>query len=162
MNPFSCRPLTVACVALGLALAGPTQAQAPQARPQTLPVTPLKIGTHVLQAEVADSEEERSHGLMFRTGMPEDHGMLFVFAEPGQYCFWMRNTLIPLAIAFIDDEGRIVDMAEMQARDDRTHHCPRKPVRMALEMNKGWFTTRGIAPGAEVQGLPSVARAGKR
>lgn len=158
MNPFSRPPVLSAFLALGLTSAGAVQAQTPQ----QLPVTPLKIGSHVIQAEVADTEDERSQGLMFRASMPEDHGMLFVFEQPGQYCFWMKNTLIPLAIAFIDDAGRIVDIAEMKAKDDQNHHCPRTPVRMALEMNQGWFAARNLAVGAQVQGLPPLPQAASR
>lgn len=144
--------LRAGALALGLAFTGIAPAQ--PLSPPSLPVTALKIGPHAIRAEVADSEDERSRGLMFRNSMPQDQGMLFVFEEPGQYCFWMRNTLIPLSIAFLDDEGRIVDIAEMQAKDDRTHHCPSRPVRMALEMNRGWFRAHGADVGSQVQGLP--------
>ena len=159
-RPRSPRPATAlalsAPLALALALSGqPAAAQSPY----RLPVIPLEAGGHAIRAEVASSEAQRARGLMQRSSMPENHGMLFVFEAPARYCFWMKDTLIPLSIAFIDDEGRITDLADMRPRDEDNHHCPSRPVRMALEMNQGWFAARRIGPGQHVQGLPGVARA---
>ena len=89
----------------------------------------------------------------FRTEMGTHEGMLFVFDELAPRCFWMRNTLIPLAIAFIADDGTIVNVAEMSARSDQSH-CSQKPVRFALEMNQGWFAKRGIKDGFKLRGAP--------
>ena len=94
---------------------------------------------------------------MYRPGIGTNEGMLFVNADSGVRCFWMRNTLIPLTIAFIADDGTIVNLADMQPRSDESH-CSAAPVRYALEMNQGWFAKRGIKPGSKLQGGPFGAR----
>ena len=118
-----------------------------------LPITKLKIGTHTIHAEVADNPTTRAYGLMNRTSLPTEQGMLFVFEEPDIHCFWMRNTLIPLAIAFIQQDGTIVTIKEMQPQTETTH-CSSQPVRYALEMNQGWFQKKGIKLGMHVNNLP--------
>jgi uncharacterized membrane protein (UPF0127 family) len=129
--------------------AGAVQAQSgPQPK---LPTVPLTAGMHIIQAEVAQTPEQQATGMMFRREMGKNEGMLFVNAEAGQRCFWMRNTLLPLAIAFIADDGTIVNIAEMKAQSDDSH-CSAKPVRYALEMNKGWFAQHGIQPGFKLRG----------
>lgn len=132
-------------LALGLAQA--------QDKPQQLPVTPLTAGMHLIQAEVAQTQEQRAIGLMHRPSMPTNAGMLFVFEEAGVQCFWMKNTLLPLSIAFVADDGSIVNIAEMQAMSEASH-CSAKPVRYALEMNQGWFAKRGIKAGTKLKGRP--------
>ena len=122
-----------------------------QDRPQKLPTTQLTAGMHLIRAEIADEEGERQIGLMHRPSMPANEGMIFVFERPEQQCFWMRNTLIPLSIAFLDDEGRIVNIEEMKPLSDDSH-CSKKPVRFVLEMNKGWFDKRGLKPGSVLGG----------
>lgn len=122
-----------------------------QDRPQKLPTTQLTAGMHLIRAEIADEEGERQIGLMHRPSMPANEGMVFVFERPEQQCFWMRNTLIPLSIAFLDDEGRIVNIEEMKPLSDDSH-CSKKPVRFVLEMNKGWFDKRGLKPGSVIGG----------
>ena len=122
-----------------------------QDRPQKLPTTQLTAGMHLIRAEIADEEGERQIGLMHRPSMPANEGMIFVFERPEQQCFWMRNTLIPLSIAFLDDEGRIVNIEEMKPQSDDSH-CSKKPVRFVLEMNKGWFDKRGLKPGSVLGG----------
>ena len=92
---------------------------------------------------------------MGRTHLPADGGMLFVFERPGRHCFWMRDTPLPLSIAFIDAAGRIVSLADMQPRSE-TLHCPGTDVRYALEVRQGEFQRRGIALHAQVDGLPRV------
>jgi uncharacterized membrane protein (UPF0127 family) len=114
---------------------------------------PLAIGTHVFQVEVAATPTERARGLMGRTRLPANGGMLFVFETADRHCFWMRNTPLPLSIAFIDAAGRIVSLADMAPRTD-TLHCPPSEIRHALEVAQGGFAARGIAPGARVEGLP--------
>lgn len=116
------------------------------------PTIELSAGMHRIEAEVASNNAERATGLMNRPSMPVHRGMLFVFPEVGVQCFWMKNTLIPLSIAFLDDAGRIVQIADMQPQS-LDNHCSAKPVRFALEMNAGWFRSRGIAPGAKINGL---------
>jgi len=118
-----------------------------------LPMTKLKIGAHTIHAEVADTPGSREYGLMNRTSLPAEQGMLFVFEEPGIHCFWMRNTLIPLAIAFIQQDGKIVTIKEMQPQTETTH-CPSQAIRYALEMNQGWFRKKGIESGMQLTNLP--------
>lgn len=143
--------LVHAALALLPALGSVAKAQTgPQPK---LPTTPLTIGMHVVQAELAITPEQQATGMMFRTSMGTHEGMLFVNEDRGVRCFWMRNTLIPLSIAFIADDGRIVNIAEMQPKSDQTH-CSAEPVRFALEMNQGWFAKRGIKPGMKVSGRP--------
>lgn len=108
------------------------------------------IGEHRLEAEVVATPEKRSIGLMFRDALPEDRGMLFVFAGPYTGTFWMRNTRIPLSIAFISQERRILNIEDMQPFDEVTQHAPRGAAFYALEVNQGWFAARGIRPGDEV------------
>jgi uncharacterized membrane protein (UPF0127 family) len=128
-----------------------------QPAPQQLPSIRLSAGMHVIKAEVAQTGQERSIGLMHRKAMGVGDGMLFVFEEPSVQCFWMRNTLIPLSIAFLADDGAIVNIADMQPQSDDSH-CSAKPVRFALEMNQGWFDKRGLKAGARLSGSPFAAR----
>ncbi len=127
---------------------------AAQQIPQTgLPVVELGAGMHLIHAEVARTDEQRAIGLMARKEMAPNAGMIFVFEQPAQQCFWMRNTLIPLSAAFVADDGTIVNIVEMQPLSD-TSHCSVKPVRYVLEMNKGWFDKRGLKAGAKLRGGP--------
>ena len=118
-----------------------------------LPTVELKAGMYRIQAELADTPKAREVGLMNRTSMPTNSGMLFVFEQKAGHCFWMNNTKIPLSIAFIADDGKIVNIEEMQA-ETTNNHCPKAAVRYALEMNKQWFSERVIVPGTVVTGLP--------
>jgi hypothetical protein len=117
----------------------------------------LSAGMHLIRAEVADTFTTRMHGLMLRQSMGANAGMLFVFEENTPHCMWMKNTLIPLAVAFIDQSGTIVTILEMQPHDE-TSRCATKPARYALEMNKGWFAQHGIKPGAKLRGLERVQK----
>ena len=118
-----------------------------------LPTVELKTGIYRIQAELADTPKAREVGLMNRTSMPSNSGMLFVFEQKAGHCFWMNNTKIPLSIAFISDDGKIVNIEEMQA-ETTNNHCPKAAVRYALEMNKQWFSERVIVPGTVINGLP--------
>jgi uncharacterized protein len=122
----------------------------PQPKLATVQIT---AGMHVIQAELAATPEQQMTGMMFRTQMGTNEGMLFVNDEPGVRCFWMRNTLIPLTIAFIADDGTIVNTADMAPKSEASH-CSAKPVRFALEMNQGWFDKRGIKAGFKLRGRP--------
>ena len=124
-----------------------------QTGPQKLPSIRLNAGIHNIQAEVAQSPDERSTGLMFRKEMGTNEGMLFAFEQPDQQCFWMKNTLLPLSIAFIADDGSIVNIDHMKPQTLESH-CSTKPVRFVLEMNEGWFDKRGIKPGTKLRGAP--------
>ena len=119
-----------------------------------LPTVELKIGIYRIQAELADTPKAREVGLMNRTNMPTNSGMLFVFEQKAGHCFWMNNTKIPLSIAFLADDGKIVNIEEMQAGTTNSH-CPKAAVRYALEMNKQWFSERVIVPGTAITGLPN-------
>jgi hypothetical protein len=118
-----------------------------------LPTTVLTIGGHKLTAEVVVTPEQRAVGLMNRFSLRPDHGMLFVFERAEPQGFWMRNTFIPLSIAFVADNGRIVNIEDMKPQTEDTHWS-KGPARFAIEMKKGWFAERGIGPGAVVSGLP--------
>ena len=118
-----------------------------------LPRVRLAAGMHQIDAQVASTQEQRMTGLMHRKEMPQHEGMLFVFERPAQQCFWMKNTLLPLSVAFVEDDGTIANIEEMQPQT-LDSHCSAKPVRYVLEMNKGWFSKKGIKPGAKLSGTP--------
>lgn len=120
---------------------------------QKMPVIPLTAGMHVIKAEVAATDADRQQGLMYRERMGANEGMLFVFHTPASVCMWMKNTLIPLSVAFIDDSGRIVNIEDMQPQTTNSH-CAKKPIRYALEMNLSWFKQKNIKPGSTIDGLP--------
>ena len=122
-----------------------------------LPTVPLSINDHQIRAEVAATPEQRSTGLMHRFSLRPDHGMIFVFERPGPQSFWMKNTFIPLSIAFIAPDGRIINIDDM-APQDETSHRSKGPALYALEMRKGWFAERGIRAGDFVKGLPAPKR----
>jgi uncharacterized membrane protein (UPF0127 family) len=119
----------------------------------SLPRTILSARGHRIQAQIARSEAERERGLMHRTCLPEDEGMLFVYDEPSQLCFWMKNTPLPLSIAFLAEDGTVINIDDM-APETRDSHCAAQPVRYVLEVNQGWFTQRGIRAGDRLEGEP--------
>ena len=144
-------PRLLTTLATGLAVAWGAHAQsAPQPKLATVTLT---AGMHRITAEVAATDEQRQMGLMLRQDMPSHEGMLFSFERPGTQCFWMKNTLLPLSIAFVADDGTIVNIADMQPQS-LDSHCSAKPVRFALEMNQGWFAKRGLKAGARLSGPP--------
>ncbi|MEO7055567.1 MAG: DUF192 domain-containing protein [Caldimonas sp.] len=124
-----------------------------QAGPQSLPAIRINAGIHNITAQLARTAEQREIGLMFRTALGTNEGMLFAFEQPGQQCFWMKNTLIPLAVAFVADDGSIVNVDSMKPQT-LDGHCSTSPVRYVLEMNEGWFAKRGIKPGSKLRGGP--------
>lgn len=125
-----------------------------QNAPQTkLPRAKLSAGMHQIDAQLALTPEQRQIGLMFRQEMPQTEGMLFVFEQPAQQCFWMKNTLLPLTAAFVADDGTIVNLADMKPQTTDSH-CSEKPVRYVLEMNAGWFAKKGIKAGSRLSGPP--------
>lgn len=143
-------------------LAGPAPArEAPAGEPQRLDAIQLTAGMHVIRAELAITPEQRQKGLMFRRDLGANDGMLFVFEQPMPQCFWMKNTPTPLTIAFLADDGAIVNLADMQPFDERSH-CSAKPVRFVLEMHQGWFAKRGLKPGFKLGGAPFQARPPQR
>lgn len=153
MNAFASLARLLSPPLAALILLSPMPATAQPAEPNPpLPHVFLQAGIHRIKAEVADSPAERSRGLMLRTSLQPNSGMLFVFEQAALHCFWMKNTLIPLTIAFLDDDGTIVTMADMQPHDEASH-CPARPVSHALEMDQGWFKGKGIRIGDRVGGL---------
>jgi hypothetical protein len=116
------------------------------------PTVRLSAGIHLITAEVADEPQTRMRGLMFRQSLAANHGMLFDFEGKSVQCMWMRNTLIALSVAFLDDDGRIVNIEDMRPQTEDSH-CARAPVRYALEMSEGWFAQRGLKPGAVISGI---------
>jgi uncharacterized membrane protein (UPF0127 family) len=124
---------------------------------QSLPVMELTAGFHRIEAEVVSTPQARAQGLMSRREMAPQHGMLFVFDHDATHCMWMKNTLIPLAVAFIDAGGRILNIAEMKPHSEE-NHCATRPARYALEMNTGWFAQRGLKAGATIGGIERAPR----
>jgi uncharacterized protein len=144
----------LAAALASLVIAATALPAAAQDQPQMqLPRVTLSAGMHQIDAQVAQTFDQRMTGLMFRKEMPQHEGMLFVFEQPTVQCFWMRNTFLPLTAAFIADDGTVVNLADMkpQALDS---HCSAKPVRFVLEMNQGWFAKKGIKPGMKLSGPP--------
>jgi uncharacterized protein len=139
-------PRMLAALAVGCVVSG-AQAQTPAA-----PTIALGAGIHVIRAEVAADNETRMRGLMFRKSLGPNQGMLFVFDETTRHCMWMKNTLIPLSVAFIDKDGVIANIADMKPHDESTH-CAVKDVPYALEMDKGWFTAKGLKAGSRITGI---------
>lgn len=122
---------------------------------QQLPRIKLTAGMYIINAEVADTFVTRMQGLMFRESMAANDGMLFIFDEPAIQCMWMKNTLIPLSVAYIADDGSIVNIEDMKPQTEDSH-CTRRPVRFALEMNAGWFASKGLREGAKLRGLEKL------
>jgi len=148
--PFSFLLRTAALLACVLAL--PAQAQQAQ-----LPEVQLTAGVNLIHAELADDFPSRMQGLMYRKSLAPNGGMLFVFDNPDTQCMWMKNTLIPLSVAFLADDGTIVNIADMQPRTEDPH-CAASPVRYALEMEQGWFARHGVRSGTRMGGLAKLPR----
>lgn len=117
-----------------------------------MPVVELGAGMFRIQVEVAHTDANRQLGLMNRREMPAHNGMVFVFPQDARHCMWMRNTFIPLSVAFLDEQGRILNIADMQPQTEDSH-CASAPARFALEMNQGWFRERGLKPGDAIRGV---------
>ncbi|POR48129.1 hypothetical protein B0G62_1159 [Paraburkholderia eburnea] len=166
---FSLRPLIARCALAAFAtvsaftltsalISSPAHAQQmpPGAKqPGDFPRLKLTAGMFVIDAAVAANDADREQGLMYRTQLAPNEGMLFVFGENAVHCFWMKNTLIPLSIAFMRADGTITDIDEMDA-ETTNNHCPRNNGVYALEMSKGFFTSKGIKPGMKIDGLPPM------
>jgi uncharacterized membrane protein (UPF0127 family) len=148
MKPSSCFTAFLATIFTSLTVA-PAVAQ------QKFQVISLSAGMHRIQAEVAASDAERQQGLMFREKMGPNEGMVFLFDAPASTCMWMKNTILPLSVAFIDQAGKIVNIENMKPQT-LDSHCSKKPVRYALEMNEGWFKQKNIKPGSSIEGLPGA------
>ena len=154
MNPLKQNILTqlralLACVMAFGALISltPLAAQEPQTNLQR---AVIHAGMFQIDAQIANTPQQRQIGLMFRKDMPTHEGMLFIFDEPQTQCFWMKNTLLPLSAAFLDDDGGIVNLVDMQPQSTDSH-CSEKPVRYVLEMNQGWFAKKKIGKGYKLK-----------
>ncbi len=147
------RLLSLILLAGGAAVAQPGRAQTTALAP--LPEVALRVAGHPLRAEVARTRRQRDTGLMFRRELAADHGMLFVFGHDQPVCMWMKNTYVPLSVAFIEADGTIRNVDDMQPRT-LDAHCAGAPVRYALEMPQGWFARHAAGPGSPVQGLPAA------
>ena len=141
------RKLTVLCALL---VAAPAFAQTPP-----MPRAELTAGFHRIEAEVAANQADRTQGLMHRRVLAPNQGMIFAFPQTAMHCFWMKNTPLPLAIAFLDEKGKIISIDEM-APETEDNHCPAEPARFALEMNAGWFKAKGLKPGSVIGGVEKL------
>jgi uncharacterized protein len=148
------KSLSTCLLALCLIAAGPALAQ--EGAQLTLPRIKVSAGIYQVDVQVAQTAKQREIGLMFRTEMPQQEGMLFVFEQPSKLCFWMKNTVLPLTAAFIADDGTIVNLVDMKPQTTDSH-CAIRPVRYVLEMNQGWFAKRGMKAGIRLAGVPFSA-----
>jgi uncharacterized membrane protein (UPF0127 family) len=114
----------------------------------------LKISNAALTVEIADTPQASENGLMFRDSLSEDRGMLFMFEHPEKASFWMRNTKIPLSIAYIDSAGKILEIKSMNPLDETLIVSDSSQITYALEANQGWFARHGIPPGTMIHGIP--------
>ena len=124
---------------------------------QAQQVVQLSAGMHLIRAEVAADMTTRSRGLMFRKSLAPNAGMVFLFEDASQHCMWMKNTYVPLSVAFLDESGTIINIEDMVPQTEDTH-CAKQPARYALEMERGWFAARGIKPGTKLGGLDKLRR----
>jgi uncharacterized membrane protein (UPF0127 family) len=122
---------------------------------QKFDVVALSAGINLIKAEVATTPAQREQGLMMREKIGANEGMVFVFEGPADVCMWMKNTPLPLSVAFIDGDGKIVNIEDMQPQTMESH-CAKRLVRYALEMNLGWFKQKNVKPGAVISGLPPI------
>ena len=141
--------ISTLCTILLLITSGPVEAQ--------IPGIELSVGIYRIEVEVAANQANRMQGLMQRHGMPANQGMLFVFDQADRHCMWMRNTFLPLSVAFLDEEGRIINIENMKPHTE-TNHCATSPAHFALEMNLGWFSSKGIKPGQRIIGTKKSPR----
>ncbi len=141
------RPFLVLCALFAASTVSAQTAPMPRAE--------LTAGFHRIEAEVAANQADRSQGLMHRRAMAPNQGMIFVFPQTAAHCFWMKNTPLPLSIAFLDEKGKIISIDEM-APETEDNHCPAEPARFALEMNAGWFKTKGLKPGSVIGGIEKL------
>ena len=125
------------------------------AQDQQMPQVQLTAGMYRITAELANTPQTRQIGLMHRQRMAEHHGMVFVFEFDAAHCMWMRNTPLPLSVAFLDSDGTILNIEDMEPQTE-TNHCAAQPARYALEMNQGWFAQRGIGAGDRIGGVSAL------
>ena len=143
------RFLSTLCTTVLLLSSAPALAEMPRME--------LNASFHRIEAEVAADQANRMQGLMNRRSMAANQGMLFVFPQKDRHCMWMRNTFLPLSVAFLDEEGKIINIEDMKPQTDDSH-CAATPARYALEMNLGWFSGRGLKPGQRIGGIEKAPR----
>lgn len=115
----------------------------------------LKVGNRSIQVEVAREDADIRRGLMHRQALPANSGMLFIFQKPKQHCFWMKDTTIPLSVAFLDDQGRVINVSDMAPlRTEK--HCAVRFARFAIEVNQGLFQVAAVTTGTQITGLPEL------
>lgn len=131
------------------------RAQSPAQSSVKFPVVTITAGMHLVRAELANTYEARMQGLMYRKSLGPNEGMIFVFPQDEKHCMWMRNTLVPLSVAFLDAGGQIVSIHDMEPQTENSH-CAAGPARYALEMSSGWFRAKGIARGARISGIDKL------
>ena len=144
---------SLACIAALTSMLVSIDASAQNGPQLNLQRVKLSAGMNVIDAQLALTPEQRQIGLMLRKDMPQHEGMLFVFEQPSQQCFWMKHTLLPLTAAFVGDDGTIINLADMKPQN-LDSHCSTQPVRYVLEMNQGWFAKKGIKAGSKLGGPP--------
>ena len=125
---------------------------------QPMPLAELGAGMYRIEAEVAHTAQARQVGLMTRKSMAPQHGMVFVFEQDATHCMWMKNTFLPLSVAFVDAQGKVINIEDMQPQTE-DNHCAAAPARFALEMNLGWFSARGIKAGDILRGFDRLPAA---
>jgi uncharacterized protein len=156
-RPVAWRALAAACLAAAFLAAAPPPARAQTQAQQPLRTINVKVAGHALRVEVAETIEQRMMGLMLREKLARNDGMLFIFEDPGYHAMWMKNTLIPLSVAFIDGDGVILNILDMEPQTE-DQHMAAGPARYAIETNKGWFAERRIKAGDKVSGMPKPAK----
>lgn len=141
--------LILFCLSL-LALVAQAHAQMPRIE--------LSAGFHRIEAEVAADQPDRMQGLMNRRSLAANQGMLFIYPQAERHCMWMRNTFLPLSVAFLDEQGRIINIEDMTPQTE-TSHCAAAAARFALEMNQGWFAAKGLKAGQRIGGVDKSPQA---
>lgn len=122
-----------------------------------MPRMELAAGFHRIEVEVAADQTDRMQGLMQRRTMAANQGMLFVFPQTERHCMWMRNTFLPLSVAFLDEQGYILNIEDMKPQTE-DNHCAAGLARFALEMNSGWFASKVLKPGVRISGIEKAPR----
>jgi uncharacterized membrane protein (UPF0127 family) len=154
IRQFLLRSLALTLTLSWVLLSAACQPKAADTSPFGLRIAELKISNVPLTVEIADTPQASENGLMFRDSLPEDRGMLFLFEQPKKASFWMRNTKIPLSIAYIDSTEKILEIKSMNPLDETVVPSSSDQVAYALEVNQGWFVRHGISSGAKVDGIP--------
>lgn len=158
MTSYNFRNALVGAWMVTAGIVAAEQSAATQGKPQTgLPTITLKVGNQTVRADIAHTDRTRQTGLMFKPKMPKQEGMLFVFPDIAYHAMWMRNTLIPLSVAYVNERGEILSIHEMEAHSEVSHQSA-GPARYALEMNAGWFAGNKIKVGDSIKGLEKAPK----